>query len=159
MTDALLAADQRVLVEAARTGTLATRRPDGRPRLVPVCFWLAPGLDDRGRPRLYSPLDEKPKRVVDPYGLGRARDLLVLPEAALLVERWEEDWSRLAWVRFEGRATLLEPEPHERNEHEAAVAGLRGKYPQYEDHALDRRPIIRIVADRVVGWAAADDPL
>ena len=150
----MLTDDRRALVDTARTGTLATRRPDGRPRLVPVCYWLAPEPDDRGRPRLYSPLDEKPKQVVDPHGLGRVRDLLVLPEATLLVEHWDEDWRRLAWVRFEGRASLLEPEPHERAEHAAAVAGLRAKYPQYTDHALDGRPIIRIVADSVLSCAA-----
>jgi PPOX class probable F420-dependent enzyme len=154
MADALLADERRGLVERARTGTLATRRPDGRPRLVPVCFWLAPDADGQGRPVLYSPLDEKPKQVIDPHGLGRVRDLLVLPEATLLVERWDEDWSRLGWVRFEGRATLLEPEPHERAEHAAAVAGLRAKYPQYESQALDGRPVIRIVADRVIAWSA-----
>jgi PPOX class probable F420-dependent enzyme len=154
MPDAILTDDQRALVDTARTGTLATRRPDGRPRLVPVCFWLASDADERGRPVLYSPLDEKPKQVADPRGLGRVRDLLVLPEATLLVERWDEDWSRLGWVRLEGRAELLEPEPHERAEHAAAVAGLRAKYTQYADHDLDGRPLIRVVADRVVAWSA-----
>jgi PPOX class probable F420-dependent enzyme len=156
MTDGLLPADRRTLLERARTGTLATRRPDGRPRLVPICFWLAPTPDEQGRPQVYSPLDEKPKQVIDPHNLGRVRDLLVLPEATLLVEHWDEDWSQLGWVRLEGRASLLEPEPHERAEHAAAVAGLRLKYPQYDGHALEDRPVIRLVADRIVAWSADD---
>jgi PPOX class probable F420-dependent enzyme len=156
MTEAILQGEARMLVEAARTATLATRRPDGRPRLVPICFILAPAVDSRGRPVLYSPLDEKPKRVTDPHRLGRVADLLVLPEASLLVEHWDEDWSRLAWVRLEGRAELLEPQPHERADHAAAIAGLREKYPQYADQRLEGRPIIRIVADRVAAWSAAE---
>jgi PPOX class probable F420-dependent enzyme len=147
---------RRTLVADARTATLATQRPDGRPRLVPVCYVLAPDEDGQGRPIVYTPLDEKPKRVTDPRRLGRVADLLVLPQAGLLIERWDEDWSRLAWVRLEGRADILEPQPHERDEHAAAVAGLRAKYPQYETQALGDRPIIRIVVDRVTTWSAAD---
>ncbi len=128
----MLTPGQRALLAAARTATLATRRPDGRPRLVPICYVLAERPDPRGRPVLHTPLDEKPKRAVDPHGLARVADLLVLPEASMLVERWDEDWSKLAWIRLDGRATLLEPEPHERAEHEQAIAALRAKYPQYE---------------------------
>jgi PPOX class probable F420-dependent enzyme len=156
MSDAILRDGAREIVEAARTATLATRRPDGRPRLVPICYVLAAAPDRRGRPVLYSPLDEKPKKVTDPHRLGRVADLLVLPEASLLVERWDEDWSRLAWVRLEGRAELLEPQPHEREIHASAIAKRREKYPQYVDQRLEDRPIIRLVAVRVAAWSAAD---
>ncbi len=152
-----LSPDEREILLTARTATLATRRPDGRPRLVPICYVLAPALDPRGRPVIHSPLDEKPKRTADPHELARVSDLLVLPEASLLVERWDEDWSRLAWVRLDGRASLLEPEPHERAEHEAAIAALRSKYPQYLEQQLEGRPVIRIVVDRVTAWSGSDD--
>ncbi|MEO5964452.1 MAG: TIGR03668 family PPOX class F420-dependent oxidoreductase [Candidatus Limnocylindrales bacterium] len=143
---------QRALVDRARTATLATTAPDGRPRLVPVCFVLGEVDDDQGRPRLYTPLDEKPKRDPDPKALARVRDLLVLPQATVLVDRWDEDWSRLAWIRMYGTGELLEPEPREVEEHARAVAGLRAKYPQYHEHDLDARPMIRIAVDRVVTW-------
>ena len=142
---------QRAFLGAARTAVLATTAPDGRPRLVPICF--VAGNDDRlGRPRLYSPLDEKPKRSADPHELARVQDLLVLPEASLLVDRWSEDWSRLGWLRLHGRGELLEPEPHEREEHAAAVADLRAKYPQYVGQDLEHRPIIRLTIDRALSW-------
>src|SRR4029079_10393886 len=98
---------QRAFAAAARTATLATIAPSGRPRLVPICFVLGED-DDLGRPRLYTPLDDKPKRTADPHELARVQDLLVLPEASLLVDRWSEDWSRLA------RAVLPPPRvpPH-----------------------------------------------
>ena len=142
---------QRAFLAAARSGVLATTAPDGRPRLVPICF--VAGDDDRlGRPRLYSPLDEKPKRSTDPHELARVQDLLVLPEASLLVDRWSEDWSRLGWLRLHGRGELLEPEPHELEEHAAAVTDLRAKYPQYVGQDLEHRPIIRLTIDRALGW-------
>ncbi len=149
-----LTPEERALVAAARTATLATIRPDGHPRLVPICYVLVSGADARGRPVVYTPLDEKPKQDQDPHALGRVSDLLVLPEATLLVERWDEDWTRLAWIRLEGRGELLEPEPNERLEHAAAVVALREKYPQYAGHRLEERPVIRIVVDRVVSWWA-----
>jgi PPOX class probable F420-dependent enzyme len=147
----ILQPEQRPFLAAARTAILATTSPDGRPRLVPICFVL--GDDDRlGRPRLYSPLDEKPKRTGDVHDLARVRDLLVLPEASLLVHRWSEDWSRLGWLRLHGRGEILEPEPHERDEHAAAVADLRMKYPQYATQDIEHRPIIRLTIDRALSW-------
>ena len=144
----------RAFVAETRRAVLATTSPEGRPRLVPVCFVLAPGHDAYGRVVVYTPIDEKPKASSDPRALARVRDLLVRPEATLVVDRWDEDWSRLAWVRLYGNGDLLEP--REVEEHAAAVRALRAKYPQYADHALDERPIIRVVVDRVVTWGAAE---
>jgi PPOX class probable F420-dependent enzyme len=147
----ILNPEQRRFLTDGRTATLATTAPDGRPRLVPICYIV--GTDDRlARPRLYSPLDEKPKRSQDPHDLARVHDLLVLPEVSLLVDRWSEDWSRLAWLRLHGRGELLEPEPHEREEHATAVADLRAKYPQYVGQDLEHRPIIRMTIDRALAW-------
>ncbi len=136
---------------AARTATLATLSPSGRPRLVPICFVVGNDAPD-GRARLYSPLDEKPKRSDDPHELGRVQDLLVLPEATLLIDRWSEDWDRLAWLRLETRGELLEPEPREREEHAAAIVLLRAKYPQYAGHRLEERPVLRFTVERSLSW-------
>ena len=155
--ESTLTTEQRRFLVAARSATLATIATDGRPRLVPICFVV--GSDDAsGRPRLYSPLDEKPKRTADPRALARVRDLLVRPDMSLLVDRWSEDWSRLGWLRLEGRGDVLEPqgdlgsEANDRGEHTTAVAALRNKYPQYATHALETRPIISLTIDRAVGW-------
>ena len=156
MAQILTDGERRFLAEARRA-TLATMSPDGRPRLVPVCFVLGARPDRVGRPLVYTPLDEKPKRDADPRRLARVRDLLILPEATLLVDRWHEAWSNLAWLRAYGAGELLEPQPHEREEHATAVAALREKYPQYADHAIDERPIIRIAIDRVLSWSADQD--
>ncbi len=141
-----------IFLGAARRAVLATMAADGRPRLVPICFVVGDGVDERGRVAIYSPLDEKPKRVADPHELGRVRDLLVLPTATLLVDRWTEDWERLAWLRADGTGEIVEPEPREVAEHAWAVAALREKYPQYCDQAIEGRPMIRIRLERAVSW-------
>jgi PPOX class probable F420-dependent enzyme len=148
--------DQRAFLATARTATLATIAASGRARLVPICFVVgADALD--GRPRLYSPLDDKPKAVADPRGLARVRDLLARPAVTLLVDRWSEDWDRLGWLRLEATADLLEPGPgSDAAEHDDAVAALRAKYPQYAGHRLELRPILRFRVDRAVSWGVLE---
>jgi PPOX class probable F420-dependent enzyme len=137
---------QRAFLEAARRAVLATISPDGRPRLVPICF----SLDSAG-PILYTPLDDKPKRSGDPLALARVRDIEADPAVSVLVDRWDEDWSRLAWLRMDGRAAILPPSA-DQPEHAAAIAALRARYPQYATHRLEARPLIRIAIERVVDW-------
>jgi PPOX class probable F420-dependent enzyme len=138
----LTEADRRFLA-SARTATLATIAGDGRPRLVPICFVL---VDDA----VWSPLDEKPKAVRDVRSLARVRDVLERPTVSLLVDRWSEDWSELAWLRLHGRASLVDPEAVPG----AVLAALREKYPQYRDHRLEARPMIAIAIDSALRWSA-----
>lgn len=146
MRDPILSESQRTFVEAARRAVLATIALDGWPRSVPVCFALDPARDV-----LYTPIDEKPKATGDPRELARVRDIARDPRVAVLVDRWDEDWSRLGWVRLVGRAGLLEPGS---SEHAVAVLALRGRYPQYAAHDLDSRPMIRVSIERVSSWGA-----
>jgi PPOX class probable F420-dependent enzyme len=152
MSNPSLSPTEREFVANARRGVLATMGADGRPRLVPICYVVGEEADALGRTLLYSPLDEKPKRSRDPRQLQRVRDLLVLPAATVLVDRWDEDWTRLGWIRCYGVGELIEPEPRELEEHAAAIAALRRKYPQYEVQDLEKRPMLRIRIDRVVSW-------
>lgn len=157
-----LTASGHHLIRSARRAVLATITRDGRARLVPICFWmpdLHAGPDEADSPLLvYSALDEKPKTVADPLQLGRVRDLLARPAVSLLIDHWDEDWRRLAWVRLDGSARLLgpvRPGAADAAEHELAVAGLRARYPQYRTHDLADRPLIRVTVDHVAEWAAA----
>lgn len=138
---------ERAFLERARAATLATIGPDGLPRLVPICFVVAD--DDT----ILTPIDEKPKRDPDPYATARVRDIAARPEVALLVDRWSEDWNRLAWLRLRGRAALLRPGD---DGHAEAVAALRAKYEQYAGHRLEARPMIRITIDSARGWGEPD---
>jgi coenzyme F420-0:L-glutamate ligase/coenzyme F420-1:gamma-L-glutamate ligase len=148
----VLAEAERRFLEERRHAILATTAPDGRARLVPVCYALSDEVDRVGRPILYTPIDEKQKQTDNPHDVARVRDLLVLPELTLIVDRWDEDWTHLAWLRIYGHGELLEPHPGEEIEHAAAIALLRGRYPQYASHDLEHRPIIRVALERVVSW-------
>lgn len=143
---AILDADQLAFLARARRGVLGTIAVDGRPRLVPVCFVVT----RNDPPVVLIPLDEKPKSVPDPRRLARVRDIERDPRATLLVDRWSEDWSELAWLRCDGRAALVEPSP----ENGRAVGALREKYPQYRIHDLEARPLLRVEITTVRGWAA-----
>ena len=138
------------LIEARRA-TLATIRPDGSPRLVPICYALHPTAAV-----LYSPLDEKSKRTGDPHALARVRDIARDPRVAVLVDRWDEDWAGLAWLRCDAVATLLEPGGEGGGEAEgermSAIEALRRRYDQYADHDLESRPILRITIARTTAW-------
>jgi PPOX class probable F420-dependent enzyme len=103
---------------------------------VPVCFAVI-GAD---RPAIVSVLDEKPKRVTD-ADLARVRNIRANPHVCLVVDRYEEDWSRLAFVQVHGVARMVEPgDPL----HGRAIAALRAKYPQYRAMAIEARPVIAI---------------
>jgi PPOX class probable F420-dependent enzyme len=115
----------------------------GRPHLVPVCFAYRDGV-------VYIALDAKPKRV-PLTRLRRVRNLLANPEVQLLVDRFDEDWSRLAYVQLRGRAGLLQPGP----EHTEALSLLRAKYPQYVAMRLEDAPMIRVEVYEAVAWTAA----
>jgi PPOX class probable F420-dependent enzyme len=152
MRDPVLSAAERAFTEAARRAVLTTIAPDGRPRPVPICF----ALDPR-RPILYTPLDDKPKSTDDPLRLARVTDILADPRVVVLVDRWDEDWSRLAWVRILGEASLLQ-HASDSTEHADVVAALRARYPQYASHHLESRPIIRITIQHTMSWGALDGP-
>jgi PPOX class probable F420-dependent enzyme len=152
--DDVLSLAELAFLVAARTAVLATVNGAGWPRLVPICFVVSSTSNGI---RLYSPLDEKPKAVDDPLALARVRDILAEPAVWLLVDRWSEDWSQLAWLRLEGTADLIDGEPDEEpDEHATAVAALREKYPQYATHGLEHRPIIRIAVERSRSWGSLE---
>ncbi len=136
---------------------LATVDPTGLPRLVPICYALASPQEPSDAPRLYMPIDEKPKASADPRALARVRDLLAIPEVVVLVDRWDEEWEQLAWLRLYGRGEIVEPTAGD--EHLDAVAALRERYPQYDAQRLEERPLVRIEVTRVRSWSAgATDP-
>ena len=136
--------DQVAFLEQARVAHLATVDAAGRPHLVPVCFACHGGL-------LYTPIDEKPKRT-PATALRRVRNILLHAEVCLLVDRYDEDWTKLAWLQVHGRAALVE----ETSERTAALSALRDRYPQYKEMDLESRPLIRVTPLRVVAWAASD---
>ena len=85
---------------------------------VPVCFAVSDGA-------LYVTIDEKPKRA-SARPLKRLRNLMENPSAAFVVDRYDEDWTRLAWVMLRGPTEILS----DGVEHDRAQTLLRERYPQ-----------------------------
>jgi PPOX class probable F420-dependent enzyme len=121
----------------ARVGRLATVTAVGQPHAVPVCFALVDG-------RIYSAVDGKPKAT---RALKRLENVAATGRASLLVDHYEEDWSRLWWVRVDGPARVLEHGP----EFEAGVEGLVEKYEQYRAQR-PAGPVIAISPERWRSW-------
>ena len=140
---------EHALLRDARRGVLATIARDGTPRLVPIAFALS-----RDASVIYSALDEKPKSVTDPRDLARVHDIEARPRVSILADEWAEDWSALGWVRVVGDARLIGPDGESAPEHGEAVRLLRDKYSQYQTHALESRPVLRIEVERVTSWFA-----
>lgn len=131
-------------VRDARVGHLATVDERNRPAAVPFCFALLE-VDD---PVIVSVLDDKPKRVAD-RELARVRNIRHQPEVMVLVDRYDEDWSRLAFVQVRGLASILDPGSEGYAE---AIAALRRKYPQYRTMAIEDRAVIAIRSLRTTSW-------
>ncbi len=130
---------QRRFLDCGRVGHLATADAGGAPHLVPVCY-AAEGT------ALYITVDEKPKRQDRP--LKRLRNIVENPQAAFVVERWDEDWRRLGWVMLRGPAEILEAGA----EHDRAQTLLLARYPQYRAMNLAGLPVIALRVTRVTSW-------
>lgn len=122
---------------AARVARLGTVDAGGDVRLVPVCFTIVDGWS-------VSVVDHKPKRTGQ---LGRLDDMRTTGRATLLVDRYDDDWSQLWWVRIRGRA-----EVHDAGRvRDAAVEALVAKYPQYVEHP-PAGAVWRVALDELRWW-------
>jgi len=131
---------EKAFIRSARVAHLATADKKGRPHVIPICY----ALDGE---ELYSPIDEKPKRT-SPLLLKRIRNIRQNPYVSVVVDRYDEDWRRLAYVLIIGKAKLLA----KGQRHKRAVLLLRRKYPQYRRMAIQDRPMIQIKPTRVTSW-------
>jgi PPOX class probable F420-dependent enzyme len=139
MSDLGLSETQRRFVETRRVGHLATADAQGAPFLTPVCFGLEGGT-------LYVTIDQKPKRRDAP--LKRVRNILENPHVAFIVDRYDEDWTRLGWVMLRGAADILESG----DEHEAAQAMIVARYPQLRTMTIADLPVIALRIAHVASW-------
>ena len=130
------------LLREGRVARLGTADVTGQPLVVPICY----AWDGR---TIYSAVDAKPKRT---HRLRRIRNILENPRVALVVDEYDEEWSRLRWVIVEGRADLLDAGA----DHARALDLLQTKYAQYRALGLQREaPVIRVVPDRFLTWRYA----
>jgi len=128
----------RSLVEGSRVARLGLTDDDAAPRVLPVTYALAGD-------RVVSVVDDKPKRVRGEE-LARVRWLRARPRAALMVDRYDDDWSRLAWVQLLGRVEVSPVDGE-------ALAALAAKYAPYRERA-PRGPLLVLRVERALWWSA-----
>jgi PPOX class probable F420-dependent enzyme len=132
-------------LEAWPVGRLALIDASGAPRQVPVVFARAEGA-------LWSPVDGKPKRDGEP---ARLRRVAAEPRVSLLLDAYDDDWTRLWWIEVQGRAAVVRGPSEDAPPIAAAAAALRGKYPQYAATPLFAAAptLIRIDIERIHSWS------
>ena len=122
--------------EDARVARLATVGADGRPHVVPICFALDGDT-------LYTAVDEKPKST---RALRRLANIEANPRVEVVIDHWDEDWSRLWWVRLAGRAEIVDRD-------ERALELLQAKYPQYRERP-PAGPFVVVAVESRSEWRA-----
>jgi PPOX class probable F420-dependent enzyme len=138
----MLTEEQRRFLDEQRVARLATADAAGRPHVIPICFALSEDC-------VYFTIDKKPKRA-SRAPLKRIANMVENPHVALVVDRYDEDWSKLGWVMLRGRAEVLESG----REHDRAQKVLKRRYPQLGPMEIEGLPVIAIRIERASGWGA-----
>jgi len=135
------------LIDQCPVARLATSGKHGAIHLVPIVYVRIAGL-------LWSPVDGKPKSGTE---LLRVRNIRNNDRVTVLLDEYSADWSKLWWIRLEGRAEIIQL-PAENKTVADAVAALKQKYPQYRTVPVLREPptFITIRPVRVSSWCAGD---
>jgi PPOX class probable F420-dependent enzyme len=123
-----------------RTGHLGTVRPDGGPHLVVVTFAVSNG-------NIVTAIDHKPKRT---ERLQRLLNIEANPAVTFLVDHYEDDWTRLWWVRVDGTASIH----HSGDTWDDAIDALVARYDQYRLQPPEG-PVISIRPEQVTSWSSS----
>ncbi|MFZ0625012.1 MAG: TIGR03668 family PPOX class F420-dependent oxidoreductase [Acidimicrobiia bacterium] len=127
--------------EAERVARFATITETGRPHIVPITFAV---VDDQ----IVHMVDHKPKQSSQ---LKRLANVRLNPHASLLADHYEDDWSRLWWVRVDGTAIVVSRGA----EWESARVALAGKYHQYRERP-PTGPAVLLTIERITYWEGSE---
>ncbi len=130
----------QALLQEARVGRLGLIDERGWPRVLPITFAVVDGA-------VWSAVDHKPKRRPGEE-LARVRWLRERPESALTIDRYDDDWTRLAWVQLVGVMSVVDVAGNE-----GVLGALAARYPQYRDRPPGG-PLLRLTVERAVCWRA-----
>ena len=123
----------------ARSATLGTVDRAGRPHLVPIVFAYGEG-------RLYTAVDRKPKST---RRLKRLHNIEANPGVSVLLDRYDDNWTRLWWIRIDGAARVIDSGPAFRE----GIALLTRKYQPYVDQPPPG-PVIEVRVETIRAWSA-----
>jgi PPOX class probable F420-dependent enzyme len=142
----IISPDIEEFIQRVRVARLATIDSDFKPHLVPVVF-----VFDRNY--FFIPVDEKRKKA-KPEKLRRIKNIQRNPNVALLIDEYNEDWTRLAFVMIQGIASIVKSRPQADIQVQKALKQLTIKYTQYQRVGIGEL-LIRIKPEKVVSWRSS----
>ena len=130
--------DAKLYLADSKVARLATIGDDGRPHIVPIVFAIDGDT-------LYFAVDAKPKRTMN---LKRLKNIAANPAVSVLADHYEDDWSKLWWVRADGTARVVTDVAEARR----ATELLASRHAQYRE-TRPGGPVVAIRIDRLTGWS------
>lgn len=113
--------------------------------MIPFVFALVEEGDDI---TVYWAVDDKPKERPD---IQRLANIEANPTVEFVVDHYDEDWTKLWWIRVRGTAAVTQ-DPGERRR---AIEALRLRYGAYARSPL-RGTVVRIHVTDLTAWSARD---
>jgi nitroimidazol reductase NimA-like FMN-containing flavoprotein (pyridoxamine 5'-phosphate oxidase superfamily) len=124
-----ISSEAKKFLDEGRVIRIATVDRDGSPRLAPFCYWIQDDV-------VYILTRPETKTV---------RNLRKNPDAAVIVDYYDEDWSQLKFCMIKGKATLIEDK-----EEVLKLHSIRGKkYSQQGDPTGRVFVVIRLEPSKV----------
>lgn len=136
----------KTIIDKAKVARLATVDSEHKPHLIPVVF----AFDNDS---YFIPIDEKTKRF-KPENLKRTKNIQQNSDVALLIDEYNDDWTKLYFVMIQGKASIIGGKKLEQNELsllEKAHKLLIDKYLQYQKIGIGEY-IIVIIPQKVITW-------
>ena len=129
-------------IQTHKIARMATVDKLGKPLVLPICY----AFDGNN---IYTPIDKKPKSVTI-NKLKRIRNILENQNISIVIDNYDDNWSKLGYVIIHGKAELI----HSGSEYDESLRILSEKYPQYREMKLSQLnlPVIRIVPNRIISW-------
>jgi PPOX class probable F420-dependent enzyme len=130
---------------------LATTNADGSPHQVPIVFSWHGGC-------FWSAIDGKPKQQAEPTRVANA---IANPKGSMLIDRYDDDWAQLWWIRADIEITVLlldKAEPGTSDLAREAIGKLEEKYTQYDSIPILRTPstILALRPITITTWCMND---
>ena len=139
----IIAPDIEDFIQRARVARLATVSSEFKPHLVPTVFVFDGS-------HFFIPIDEKRKKA-KPENLRRIKNIQGNPNVALLIDEYSEDWTSLAFVMIQGKASVMESRKQSDVLLLQAQEELATKYIQYQKIGIGEMCIM-IKPEKVVSW-------
>lgn len=129
-------------IQTQKIARMATVDKSGKPLVLPICYAYDGNY-------IYTPIDKKPKRV-SPMQLKRIKNIINNPNVSVVIDRYYEDWARIAYIIIHGTAVVID----RGKEYHESLRILSEKYRQYEHMKLSQLglPVIKIIPNRFTSW-------